>query len=310
MKENVFKKYFRNTGQVAYRQANHLSGGVLGILIYTLQSFNQTRAVEAAASIAYYALFSLFPLLIFLVAIGSSIFESRQIQQQVLASVAETLPASQELVAGNIQQVLRLRGPVGVAGMVGLLWSATAVFAALARNINRAWPGTEPHNFLKGRLVALAMVGALTILLIPSLLISTLFGLLSRFSIPLWGGISIYDTFAWAIFSRLIPWLIVFVTFQGLYRFVPRTEVKWSEAFWGALVASTAWEITKTTFGWFLRSGLVRHQLVYGSLGAVVALMLWIYLSSLIALFGAHLSAAITHHNRLKSPRRRRRRSH
>ena len=67
-----------------------------------------------------------------------------------------------------------------------------------------------------------------------------------------------------------------------------------------ALVAASAWEVTKSAFGWFLSSGLVRHQLVYGSLGTVVALMLWIYLSSLITLFGAHLSAAITHHNRMK----------
>jgi membrane protein len=125
--------------------------------------------------------------------------------------------------------------------------------------------------------------------------------------VPLLGGIDIYDTFGWAMLTRLVPWLLVFLMFQSLYRWVPRTEVKWSEAFWGALFAATAWEIGKSIFGWFLSSGLASYQLVYGSLGAVVALMLWIYLSSVITLLGAHLSAAITFHNRPKRKRRSRR---
>jgi membrane protein len=59
------------------------------------------------------------------------------------------------------------------------------------------------------------------------------------------------------------------------------------------LVATIGWELVKAAFAWYLSSGLARHHLVYGSLGAVVALMLWIYLSSLIILFGAHIGAAI-----------------
>lgn len=299
------KKFLGDKGKTIYNWVNKASGGVLGILVYTFRSFGQARAGDAAASIAYYALFSLFPLLIFLIAVGSSVFQSTEIQRQILSFVRETLPASESLVAGNIQQVLRLRGAVGVAGTVGLLWAATAVFTALARNINRAWPDTRPRSFLTGRLLALAMVGILTGLLVPSLIFSTVFSLLAQFSVPLWGEVSIYDTFAWHLLTRLIPWLLAFVTFQGLYRWVPRTKVRWSEAFWGALVAASAWEVTKSAFGWFISSGLVRHQLVYGSLGAVVALMLWIYLTSIITLFGAHLSAAITYHNDLKEQNQR-----
>ena len=260
--------------------------------------------MEAAASIAYYAFFSLFPLLIFLMAIGSSVFKSEEIKQQVLAFVAETLPDSQELVAENIEQALKLRGAVGIAGTVGLLWAASGVFNVVARSINRAWHGTAPRSFLKGRLVALAMVGVLVGLLVPSLFFSPAFGLLAQFRVPLSGGVAIYDTFVWTLLSRLIPWLLVFVVFQSLYRWLPRTKVKWSEAFWGALVAASAWEITKFGFGWFLTSGLVKHQLVYGSLGAVVALLYWIYLGSWIALFGAHLSAATARRVRGKASRR------
>jgi membrane protein len=303
---NTLKKQSRSKAITIYERVDNLSRGLLSISVYTVQGIGRTRAFEAAASIAYYALFSLFPLFIFLVAIGSYILESEQVQQQVLAFVGEALPASQDLVAQNIQQVLRLRGAVGLAGTVGLLWSASSVFTALVRNVNRAWQDAEPRSFLKGRLVALLMVGILVGLLIASFFFSTLFGLLTRFNVPLLGDVSIYDTFAWALLSRLVPWMLIFAMFQGLYRWVPNTEVKWSEAFWGALVAASAWEIIKTGFGWYLSSGLSRYQLVYGSLGAVIALMLWIYLAGLVILFGAHLSAAITRYNRSKKKRRKR----
>ncbi|MEW5957508.1 MAG: YihY/virulence factor BrkB family protein [Chloroflexota bacterium] len=286
--------YKRNTGAIFGR-------GVIGILISTLRSFSHARGAEAAASIAYYALFSLFPLLIFLVVLGSLVLESEQVQRQVLNFVAEVFPASQDLVARNIQQVLRLRGAVGLIGIVGLLWSATAVFSALVRNINRAWHTAPPRNFLIGRLMALTMVGGLAVLLLLSFLATTAIRLLSHFEFLLWGGVPITQTSTWAILSRLIPWLLTFLIFQGLYRWVPNTEVKWSEAFWGALFATTAWEFTKAAFRWYISSGLASQQLVYGSLGAVIALLVWIYLSSLITLLGAHLSAAITHYNQAKS---------
>jgi len=281
-----------------------LDWGVIGILFRTVRSFNETRGAEAAASIAYYALFSLFPLLIFLIIIGSTVLEIDQVQKQVLSFVGEVFPASKELVANNIQQVLSLRGAVGIIGIIGLLWSATAVFSALVRNINRAWHTAGPRNFLMGRLIALSMVGILLVLLLLSFLAATVIRILSQFEILLWGGEPVTQTSTWAILSRMIPWLLTFLIFQGLYRWVPNTEVKWSEAFWGALFATTAWEFTKAGFSWFFSSGLTNQRLIYGSLGAVVALLLWVYLTGLITLLGAHLSAAITHYNQSNGPKK------
>jgi len=275
-----------------------LNHGIIGLLINTVRSFSQARAAEAAASIAYYALFSLFPLLLFLVVLGGSILERAQIQQQILGIVKEVLPASEDLVARNIQQVVRFRGAVGIIGLVGLLWSATAVFSALVRNINRAWHTAPPRNFLVGRLMALSMVGMLAVLLLLSYVATPAIRVLAHFDFLQVAGVPVTPPFAWAIFSRLIPCLITFLIFQGLYRWIPNTDVKWSDAFWGALVATTAWEFTKAGFSWYLSSGFASQRLVYGSLGAVIALLLWVYLTAFITLFGAHLSAAITHRNR------------
>jgi membrane protein len=272
---------------------NDHSGGSLNVVREAIRSFNDARASEAAASMAYYTIFSLFPLLLALVAAGSFFLQREWVYREVVRSVTEAIPVSQELIESNIQQVLEQREAVGVVGLAGLFWAGTGVFTVLARHINRAWTGAERRGLLERRLVAVGMVGMLAALLLLSLLSTHLLTLLPRLSLPLWEGVSIYGTPLWAILSSLLPGLVTFLIFLGLYRWVPNTQTRWSEAFWGALVVACAWEIAKGAFTWYLSSELAQYQLVYGSLGAVVALMLWIYLSSWLALFGAHLSAAV-----------------
>jgi membrane protein len=84
--------------------------------------------------------------------------------------------------------------------------------------------------------------------------------------------------------------------FLALYRWTPSAEVGWKGAIVGALIAALSWELVKGGFTWYVGSGMVRYELVYGSLGAVAALLFWIYISSTITLFGAHLSAAVGRH--------------
>jgi len=276
-----------------YRRANDLSGGVLGILRNAWQSFGDARAAEAAAGMAYYALFSLFPLLIALVAAGSFVLEQGQVHQQAVEFVSEAFPVSQGLIEKNVQRVLELRGTVGIVGLIGLFWAATGAFDILARNINRAWRQAESRSFVKSRLVALGMIGVLAAFLLLSLLSNTLASILPRLDVPLWGSVSIYVTPLWSVLSNLTPLLFSFLMFLALYLWTPTVEVEWKAALWSALVAALAWESVASAFAWYLGSGFVQYELVYGSLGTVVALLLWIYLSSYITLFGAHLSAAI-----------------
>jgi membrane protein len=280
----------------AYKTADRLSGGLLGLLKDSFRRFGDARAPEAAASMAYYAFFSLFPLMLTLIALGSFFLEREQASQQVVEFVVQGIPISRELIERNVKQVLDLRGTVGVVGLVGLLWSATGVFSVLAHNVNRAWSEAESRSFLERRLVALGMVGALAGLLALSVLSTVVLSLLPQLQIPLAGGMSIYDTTSWAVLSNLVPWMFTFLMFLALYRWVPNTVVAWPAAAAGALIATLAWEGITGVFTWYLRSGLVRYELIYGSLGAVVVLMLWIYLGSWITLLGAHLSAAVARH--------------
>jgi membrane protein len=250
--------------------------------VRTFQSFSESNSGEAAASIAYYALFSLFPLLTFLIGFVSSILSDVSVQQMVLDFVEQTLPTAQQLVKENIERALALQGTIQIAGAIGLLWSATGVFTVLAHNINRAWHTAKARNFLLGRLIGLAMVVGLACLLVLWVIFTTAVNLLPLFEIPLLGSLNFYETYAWNILSRLLPGLTLFLTIVNLYRWVPNTKVRWLEATWGAVVATLGMELTTRGFSWYLTSGLARYQVVYGSLGVVVALMLWLYLNSII----------------------------
>jgi membrane protein len=284
--------------RAGYRLANRISKGTIGILVRAVRTFVEENAAEAATSLAYYTLFSLFPLLVFLITIASFFLERNEVVEKVLEIVATTLPPAEELVAQNIERILAQRNAMSIFAAIGLLWAATGVFAGLTRNINKAWHAAKPSNFFHGRLVGLIIIIILTAVLILSIASTTLFQLLPQvdFNGPLWDEIVLYETLTWQLATKLIPWFFTFILCLGLYRWIPNTKVGWLEAGIGAGVAATAAEITKAGFTWFLSSGLARYDLIYGSLGTIIVLMLSIYFIALILLGCAHLSASISYH--------------
>ena len=266
------------------------TGGRLAILKNTLNTFSEARASQAAASLAYYAIFSLFPLLLALVSAASFFLDDEQVYQSVIQFVQNTLPTSLALIDNNLQQVLEARGTVGIISIITLLWSASGFFTSLAHNINLAWPQASRRNFLAQRLVGLGMIAGLSGLLIMSLILGWVASLIpflnpTNFSFP--------NLSLWGALSDLGSLLTIFLLFLALYRWVPTKDVDRSATFWGALIASISWKLATEGFTWYLQSGLGRYQLVYGSLGAIIGLLFLIFIVSLITLFGAHLSAAI-----------------
>lgn len=273
-----------------YRNINNLSGDRLKIINHAFKTFSQARAAESAASLAYYAIFSLFPLLLLFIAASSYFLDRAQAYAIIAQSVQRAVPISTRIINENLRQVLDDRATVGIIGLVILLWTASGVFTSLAYNINLAWPRAVRRSFLQKRLMGLRMILGLSGLLILSIILDWLSKLLSFGNIA---NVSFYDLSLWRLFSGIASWLMVFLLFFALYRWVPTVYVRWRSGFWAALFATAAWKIATAGFNWFLTSGFGRYQLIYGSLGAMVALLFLIYLISMITLFGAHLSAAI-----------------
>jgi len=278
-----------------YRRADDLTAGRLGILTDALNGFNDAKGGDVAAAMAYYTMFSLFPMLLALIAAGSFFLEAEQVQREVVRIVTQAVPISEELIRSNVDQVLDNRGTIGLVGLVGLLWSGTGVFTVLLGHVNLAWAGAERRGFLERRLLGLGVgvLGILAVVLMLLLLSTPLLNLLPGLGVAGEGWVAALERPLWILITKGAPPLLGFLIFTALYRWAPKTDVRWSEAIWPALFVALIFEVAQRGFAWYVSSDLVQYRLVYGSLGAVVALLLWIYLVSMFLLFGAHLSAAI-----------------
>lgn len=267
------------------------------IIKRTVERFGKLRSPESAAGMAFFGLFSLFPLLLVLVAMGSSILHDPEAQNQVLDIIMEAFPFSVNIVEENIQKVLKARGTVQLFGLIGLAWSATGAFTVLTRNINLAWPNADRHNYFKMRLMAFTMLVGVALVVVILVVANTIINILPQ---NLAGLAALIISLRY--FSRVIIWLLTFISLLSLYRWIPNTEVLWSEAAWGALIGSLGTVLATSVFSWYLTSGrgLSNYNLVYGSLGAIVALLFWIYLLSIIVLFGAHLASSIAYYTRIQ----------
>ncbi|HET6823568.1 MAG TPA: YihY/virulence factor BrkB family protein [Anaerolineales bacterium] len=278
--------------KAVYENINQLSGNRVSILETAFRTFTEKQAAQASAGLAYYTFFSIFPLMLAFVAGGSYFLDSHQVFNTVTQFIQQAFPISRQVINENIEDILRERGTAGILSLLILLWSASGMFTNLAYNINLAWPRAARRNFLQNRLVGLWMIVGLIGLIILSLILSWLATRLPFMNLD---ATSPSDLVVLRTVSALGSWLMIFLVFLTLYHWIPTLRVRWSATLWGALIASLSWKAVTTGFSWYLGSRFGQYQLVYGSLGAIVAFLFLIYIISLITLFGAHLSAAIEH---------------
>jgi membrane protein len=275
-----------------FSKANEKSFGFLGILRYAVERFSALRGVEGSASIAFFTIFGLPPLLIVLVTVASYYLEIPDIQEQIIQVIREIVPIPPDLIIEFIEGILNQRGAIGIIGLIGLAWAGSGVLMSLTANINRAYPTAKIRNVVENRLIAFLMIGAFIIFIAASSILSTVVAFFSQFEVPL-----INLSAPVGVITDIVFFTLRFVLFLALYFIVPKTKVKKRAAFWAAVFASVAWEITAYGFNWYFQSGLSNYNFLYGSLGTLVALMFWIYLNCLILVFGAYFSAAIINSN-------------
>lgn len=279
-----------------FDQVNRRTFGIPGMIRYGIDRFTEMRGVEGSASIAFFTVFGLPPLLIVIVTVASFYLEIPDVQALLIQIVEENVPIPADIVINFMNEILKQRSAVGIIGLIGFAWAASGVLMTLSANINRAWPTAKMRNVLERRLIAFIMIFAFILFIVLTSILSTAVTFLSQIRLT---NLPINPSFGF-----LSDWLLFFlrfILFLALYYFVPKTRVKKRAAFWGAVFASIAWEITSLGFTWYFQSGLANYNVLYGSLGTLVALMFWIYLDCLILVMGAYFSAAVVNHNSLNN---------
>jgi len=258
---------------------------------HSLHQFHENDLFTSAAAMSYFGLMALFPTLLLLFAIGTKIAGG----SQMFAHAVEVYPGSSQFLRDTIGP----RSQVGYGAIatcvVLVFWAGSWVFAVIERALNRIW-GATSRTFWHGRALTLGMVGIVGLLLSSSVLVTSILVVLrdianrlsprqiERYPVLL----SVGSAF-WQIVFAALSFLITVALFVVVYRFMPRAQVTLKDSLPGAFLGGLLWEIAKYVFA--LSLNYFHYDQIYGSVGAVVAVLTWSYVSSLILLFGAQLTA-------------------
>lgn len=263
---------------------------IAGLIFRTFRNFSRDDGSHMAAGVAYYGVFSLFPLLLATVAIAGYVVSDPQTQQRLFDVLDGLLPGSGStgFVQENIEAISAARGALGLFALAGLLWSARAVFGAVHRVVNRAWKVPEPQHFILFQLAQVGAAVAATVLFVGSAVLGTV-GRTVASQVDL-----LPVQVPWAALIAALTFSISTALFMFVYKFIPDAQVRWRDAVPAGLAAGVGFEVAKVAFAYYLAT-LSSLDLVYGSVTTIVVLMLFLYVVSLILVWGAELSSELKH---------------
>ncbi len=268
---------------------------LLILAVRTTQKFLKDRCTQMAAAVSFYALFSIFPLALAATSIFAFVIRSQDLETELIDAIGNQIPVSSDFVTSAIQGVIETRAATGIIGTLGLVWSATAVFNAIKRALNISWGIAEPRPFLLDKLVDFSMMAGGGVFFLLSLSATAGIRVVRELSTRQLDSLRLPTSILngdllWNTVTATVPGLFTFLTFLLLYRFVPNTRVHFKDIWLGALVGAIAFEGAKNVFAWYV-SSFASYSVVYGTLGKLVAFMMWIYISAAILLYGAELAA-------------------
>jgi len=298
---------FHMFGQAGHRLRSVLVENRLGrslparLAVRVIREMGEDDASHMAASVSFYAVISIFPLILALMAIIGWVAGSQSRQDELVEFIVGYLPGSEQFVRESVEGVHRLRAAVGVVAVLGLVWTASAVFGSITMVVNRAWDVSENPPFYKNKPRQLIMALGVGILFVASVSLTSFVQWASTIEI---GGQTMTDILGGqvvAVALRLPALIISFSIFMAIYKFLPNTNTYWRFVWIGALLAAVLFEASKGLFLWYLEN-FARFDQLYGNLASVVILMVWTYLCAIILIAGAEFSSE---YERIKSGVRR-----
>jgi len=257
---------------------------VVQLISRTVEGSGNHDAAQRAAGVAYYAILSIFPLLLGLIAVFGFFLPSVNLQDELLKFVGKNLPGATDILKQNIEIIIKLRGAAGVLSIAILFWGASGIFSAISLAINRAWDIRRYRPFFIRKASELGMALSMGILFLLSLGVSAITSILRGvFDLPAAKLIVV------EIGSRLVAFLLILGVFLLLYKLIPYTKTYWRYVWLGALLTAILFEIARTLFVFYLEK-FANYQLIYGSITSIIALLVWIYYSAFIMILGAEFT--------------------
>jgi membrane protein len=264
------------------------------ILTRSFAVFMDNDLTTSAAAVSYFTMLAVFPALLVVLTIGNHLLGPDRVEKYVIEQAAVFVPGARSFVRKNVAYIETVSSGLIVSCAIITLWAASWIFTVIEKALNRVW-GTSPRSFLHGRAVNFALMSLAWILLGASAaftaVVTGLRTVADELPVSLGPEVALVTGLAWQTLFIVGSLVVTVILFSVLYKVLPNTHVPWLEALPGAFLAGVFWEAAKHGFSYLLP--YFHYDVLYGSIGAAVTVLSWVYFSSLIMLFGAQFTALL-----------------
>lgn len=262
--------------------------GIKVFLKHLLRRIKESKVTDTAAQMSYYFLLSLFPLLIFAVTLLAYLPIN---PQDLFNLIRDFAPGDTvQTVEDTLNEVLQnQRGGLLSFGIIATIWSASNGMNSVIKGLNYAYEVQETRPFYKARGMSILLTIGL-ILVIAAFLILQVFGKQIGLFASEYLGVSEQFLTIWTWIRWLIPPLLLFAVFAGIYYFAPNLKVTYKAVIPGAIFAAVGWVLVSLGFSFYVNN-FGNYSATYGSIGGIIILMIWFYLSAIIILIGGEINA-------------------
>ena len=260
------------------------------------------EAPRDAAAISYFSLIALFPATLLIVYLADALLGGMKLHGTVMELVLDLFPGSNLFLRSSLNELTTPSVAVVLSCAFVFIWSSSWIFSFLESAINRAWDASHQKTFWESRLRSIAfMTLGGSSLLTTAVITASVSNARARTAaeVQVSAEASSLMGWLWSFFLLGAGLLIAVLVFALIFKWIPHRMVFWKEAFSGAVVFIFMWEIGSIIFVELLP--YFDYQRIYGRTGAVIALLVWVYTSNLILLFGANFSAQL-HSMRMQTP--------
>lgn len=250
-----------------------------------------SEGLTHAASIAYYALLSLFPFLLLVLSILGSVTADADARDAVIRFVFEYFPRQFDFMTGQLDAFRGQTFRLGVGGLLALTWASLGVFNAISSAIDHAWGVERRRSFLMHRLMSFLMMVSAGAVFILALILASLARIAE--SNWFWGLLSHSPWLAWlsAVTANHGATVLLICCVALLFYFIPNTAMRFRWVWPGAIVTGLLWRGALSAFSWYARD-LAAWNAIHGSITTVVVFLFWVYISAVILLYGVEMTAA------------------
>ena len=253
-------------------------------------TFIDAGASQIAAGISYFALISLFPLALLAFSALGLVLRDADLQQRVLDGIVASVPVTAPAVEESLAALVSGGATIGLLALLATIWTGSALAAALRKALNTMFAVERPRPLVQGKLLDVTIAPVLGLLLLLSLALTTAWRFAQAEAVEI--GILRAQPLVWELGAAAITGTISFLAFFFLYWLLPNSRLRLRDLWPGALLAAAGFEAVKLGFAAYL-ANFDNYSVIYGSLGGVITLLVWVYVSANIMLFGAAVAAEI-----------------